>query len=67
MDKKILEEVLKMPPNERLIFAELIFASLEHENNEVRDAWLAEVDKRIDAVKEGKSTLLDFDSLYNAS
>jgi putative addiction module component (TIGR02574 family) len=64
MDKKIFEEILKMPPNERLVFAELIFASLEHDNTEVRDVWLAEVDERVNAVKEGKSTLLDFDLLH---
>ena len=65
MDKKIFEEVLKMPPNERLVFAELIFESLEHENTEVKEAWLSEVNKRMNDVKEGKSTLLDFDSIYN--
>lgn len=65
MDKKIFEEVLKMPPNERLVFAELIFESLEHENAEVKDAWLSEVNKRMNDVKEGKSTLLDFDSIYH--
>ena len=67
MDKNIFKEVLKMPPNERLIFAELILASLESENEEVREEWIAEVNRRIASVKNGKSTLLDFDSFYNAS
>jgi len=33
MDKKLFEKALLMPPNERVTFAELILASLEHEEN----------------------------------
>ena len=38
MDKELFERALKMSPNERLAFAELILASLEHEDNEVQVA-----------------------------
>jgi Putative addiction module component len=67
MDKELFEKALKMPVNERVIFAELILASLEQENDEVRLAWLGEVNSRIKAVKEGRAKLLDFETLYNAS
>ena len=66
MDKELFEKALKMSPNERLAFAELILASLEHEDNEVRSAWVKEVQDRIKAVNEGRSQLLDFEVLYNA-
>ena len=66
MDKELFEKALKMSPNERLAFAELILASLEHEDNEVRSAWIKEVQDRIKAVNEGRSQLLDFEVLYNA-
>lgn len=56
-----------MLPNERLAFAELILASLEHEDLEVRIAWLKEVKDRMLAVNEGRSKLLDFEVLYNAN
>ena len=65
MDKELFEKALKMSPNERLAFAELILASLEHEDNEVRSAWVKEVQDRIKAVNEGRSQLLDFEVLYN--
>ena len=65
MDKELFEKALKMSPNERLAFAELILASLEHEDNEVRSAWIKEVQDRIKAVNEGRSQLLDFEVLYN--
>ena len=64
MDKELLEKALEMPPNQRLAFAELILASIDHEETEVRQAWLAEVKNRMIAVKEGKAKLLDFESLY---
>jgi len=67
MDKKLFEKALKMPVNERVVFAELILASLDQENDEVRLAWLDEVNNRIIAVKEGRAKLLDFETLYNAS
>lgn len=65
MDKKLFEQALKMPPNERLQFAELILSSLEYENEEVRRAWIEEVRERMKAVNEGKAKLLDFESLYD--
>ena len=66
MDQELFEKALKMPPNERLTLAELILASIEVEDVEVRDAWVNEVKDRISAVKAGKARLVDFDALYNA-
>jgi hypothetical protein len=66
MDKELFEKALNMNPNERLAFAELILSSLEHEEDEVRKAWVSEVKDRMNAVNEGRSKLLDFEALYNA-
>lgn len=66
MDKDLFERALEMSPNERLAFAELILASLEQEDDEVRTAWVKEVRARMKAVNEGKSRLLDFEALYHA-
>ena len=66
MDKDLFERALKMNPNERLAFAELILASLEHEDDKIRNAWIAEAKDRMKAVNEGQSKLLDFEALYNA-
>ena len=54
-----------MPPNERVAFAELILASIDHEEDEIRQSWIIEVKDRIKAINEGKAKLLDFESLYN--
>ena len=66
MDKELFERALKMTPNERLAFAELILASLEHEDDEIRNIWVKEVKDRMKAVNEGRTKLLDFEVLYNA-
>ena len=65
MDNALLEKALEMPPNQRVAFAELILASIDHEENEVRQAWIAEVKARMKAVNEGSARLLDFEGLYN--
>ena len=65
MDNALLEKALEMPPNERVVFAELILASIDYEEEIIRQSWITEVKNRIKAVNEGKSKLLDFESLYN--
>jgi len=65
MDNLLLEKVLEMPTDERVVFAELILASIDCEEEKIRQSWIAEVSNRIKAVNDGKSELLDFESLYN--
>jgi hypothetical protein len=66
MDKELFEKALKMAPNDRLTFAELILASIDFEEEEVRNEWIQEVHDRIKAVNDGRAKLLDFERLYNA-
>ncbi len=63
MENRLLEEALKMPPNERVELAELILTSIDYEHKEVREAWIAEVQARMAAVREGSARLLDLESL----
>ena len=67
MDKVLLEKALKMPPNERVIFAELILASIDKEDETLRQEWIGEVKNRMDAVRKGNAKLLDFDDLTDES
>lgn len=64
MENRFLEEALKMPPSERVALAELILASIDHEEEEIRQTWIAEVQDRMKAVREGRAKLLDFQDLY---
>ena len=49
MDKSLLKEVLKMPPDERITLAEIILESINREENEIRQIWIQEVSDRIKA------------------
>jgi hypothetical protein len=40
-------------------------AKADHEDEKIKDKWIAEVKDRIEAVKIGKAKLIDFDSLYH--
>ncbi len=64
MQSKLLDDVLALPPLERVAFAELILASIDREDDEIRRAWMDEVKKRMKSVAAGKSKLLDFEKLY---
>jgi len=63
IENRLLDEALKMPPGERAAFAELILASIDHEEKGIQQAWIAEVQYRMKAVREGKAKLLDFQVL----
>ena len=65
MNKTLLEKALEMPPNERVVFAELILARIDSEKDEICQEWIVEVKNRMAAVKEVKANLLDFEELYN--
>jgi hypothetical protein len=65
MDKHLMEKVLEMSPVERIVFAELILASTEYEEEKIRAAWLNEVQLRMKSVQDGKSKLLDFEKILN--
>ena len=65
MDKSLLKKALEMPPNERLTFAELILASIDYEEEEIRNSWINEVNDRMKAFNEGRAKLLDFEGLYH--
>ncbi|NEX14415.1 MAG: antitoxin [Prosthecochloris sp.] len=65
MNTVLVDKALELPPNERVAFAELILASIDYEEEEVRQLWIKEVKERMNAAAEGKTDLLDFEALYH--
>ena len=63
MNENLMNAAMEMSPNERVVFAELMLESIEHENDSIKNAWISEVKNRMQMVKEGKSKLLDFDAV----
>ncbi len=60
----LLEQAIKKTPQERVILAEMILASIDYEVDEINKAWVDEVQNRIQSVADGQSELLDFNKLY---
>ena len=63
MNENLMNAAMEMSPNERVVFAELMLESIEHENDSIKEAWALEVKNRMKMVKEGKQKLLDFDAV----
>ncbi len=57
MEKELLEKAFEMPPNDRVAFGELILASIDFEDTEIRNEWIKKVNDRIAAVKDGRARL----------
>nr|VFJ43181.1 MAG: Putative addiction module component [Candidatus Kentron sp. FW] len=64
MKTNLLETALEMPPGDRVEFAELILASIDYEEHEIRQSWIEEVKARIKAANEDRASLIDFEDLY---
>jgi hypothetical protein len=65
MMQDLLDEAMKMTPNERIESAQLIMVGIDCEEDKIRKLWLDGVKDRRQAVKEGHPKLIDFDSLYH--
>ena len=57
MDKLLINKVMQMPPIQRVALAELLLASLDNEEEEIRQSWINEANERMKAVEEGRSKL----------
>lgn len=64
MNKVLLNQVLAPKPIERLKFIQVVLASFDKEEDDIRRSWLDEVHKRIDLVKRGETEFLDFEEVF---
>jgi len=59
----LLEKALALPAAQRVEFAEIVLASIDYEDASVRRAWLTEVRERMESVKQGRTRMLDYDTV----
>lgn len=60
MTQNIIDEAVKIPANERVQLAELLLESIEHKDDDINQAWVNEVKKRMLSVKNGETKLINF-------
>lgn len=63
MESMLLEKALELPAAQRVEFAEIVLASIDYEDASVRKAWLTEVRERIKSAKQGRTRMLDYDTV----
>ncbi len=61
--KKILDEALALPEEDREALVEALSDSLERPRHELSDEWKAEIARRIEAVERGESKLIEGDEV----
>ncbi len=61
--KKILEEALALPEEERAALVSALNESLETPADDLSPEWKAEIARRIEAVERGESRLIPWDEV----
>ena len=65
--KKLLEECLKLPAKAKVKLADQLLSSMDAtEVKSVEKAWMAEIKRRLQALKAGKARLNDGDKVLAA-
>ena len=61
----VLEDAFCLSPKERAVLAEKLLDSLdEHQRAEIDQAWLEEVDRRMDSLVRGTSRLIPAEEVF---
>lgn len=64
-NKEIIESVLKLSPQEKLMIVDSILKSLDEPDKEIEEIWLEESEKRLKLFREGKLKGIPFEQLIN--
>ncbi|NIT62201.1 MAG: addiction module protein, partial [Aliifodinibius sp.] len=61
--KELLEQALKLKPQERLILVEGLIKSLDEPDKKLDELWAEEVEKRLKAYREGRLEGIPMDDI----
>ncbi len=62
--KKILEQILKLKPNDKFMIVEGILKSLDEPNSVIDDIWSEEAEKRLKAYRKGKHAGIPMEEVF---
>ncbi len=62
--KELLEQALKLKPQERLILVEGLIKSLDEPDKKLDELWAEEVEKRLKAYREGRLEGIPMDDIF---
>jgi len=61
--KEILKEALSLSPNEKAELVDELLVSLDYPDPDIEKVWAEEVEKRIDAIDQGKSKTISLEEV----
>ena len=64
-NKEIIENALKLSPQEKLLIVDSILRSLDEPDKEIEEIWLEESEKRLKLFREGKLKGIPFEQLIS--
>lgn len=65
--RKLFEQAKKLPPEERADLVDmLIVDAAENPDPAIEQAWLEEIQRRVDAIERGEAKLFDGDKVLKA-
>lgn len=63
--KEILEQALKLKPEERFVLVEGIIKSLDEPDKKIDDIWAEEAENRLRAYREGRLESIPMEEIFN--
>jgi putative addiction module component (TIGR02574 family) len=64
--KEILEQALKLKPEERFMVVEGLLNSLDEPDRKLDDIWAEEAEKRLKAYREGRLAGIPMEEIFKA-
>ncbi len=63
-NKEILEQAMKLKPEERFLLIEGLIQSLDEPDKKIDEIWAIEAEKRLKAYREGKLEGIPMDDIF---
>jgi putative addiction module component (TIGR02574 family) len=63
-NKEILEQAMKLKPEERFLIIEGLIKSLDEPDKNIDEIWAIEAEKRLKAYREGKLEGIPMDDIF---
>ena len=64
IDREILEQALKLRPEEKLLVVESLLNSLDVPDTRIEDVWAEEAEKRLYAYREGRLKGIPIEEIF---
>jgi len=65
--KKLLDEAMKLKPQDRISLVEILIQSLDEANERLDEIWVQEAKKRLEAYRQGRLGAIPMEEIFNES